>query len=249
MTRGASDREALLWQSTKDVLAQLAPTLVLAVYRSAVLHWFNLEILRRLEGGLRPGDLPGDSSAEDGLTIDELYTALVNLPFVERYGRRSSAEPQGSSSFALHELTRKIVLEHLWKFEHDFVLSFANEAAELFLALQASDKANAFVYVLERLHHLLLVDEHAALSELRDRIAQAGTKGELGQLHALARIPAEHASAGRLSSPATQWADVLLGYSLAVAGEYERAQKILQRVRDRGKAGFPLWDRRESRQP
>lgn len=234
MTTSASDREAHLWQNTKDVLAQLAPNLVLAVYRSAVLHWFNLEILRRLEGGELPRDLPGDTSAEDGFTIDELYTTLVDLPFVEVYGRRFSAEPQGGSSFALHDLTRKIVLEHLWAFEQDFVRSFSNEAAKLFLALQTSDKANAFVYVLERLHHLLLVDEQAALSELRDRIAQAGRKGEFGQLHALARIPAEHASAGRLSSPATQWADVLLAYSLAVAGENEGAPEILQGVRDRG---------------
>ena len=127
--------------------------------------------------------------------------------------------------------------------------SFSSEAAELFHALQTSNEADAFVYVLERLYHLLLVDEKAALSELRDRIAQAGRKGEFGQLHALARIPAEHVSTGRLSSPATQWADVLLGYSLAVAGEYEVSAQFAPRSSGpSGRQFSSSWDRREPRQ-
>lgn len=234
MTDSMNGREALLWQSTKEILAALPSPVSLAVYRSAILHWFDLEILRRLQSGQLPRDLPGESSAEAELTIDEIFATLVKLPFVEAYRTRFSAELDEGRAFAIHELTRKIILQQLWKSEENFVRSFSSEAAELFRSLENSDKARASVYVLERLYHLLLVDEEATLSELRDRIAEAGRKGEFGQLQAIACVPAEHVSAGRLSTPATLWADVLLGYSLAVAGALEKGQDILEGVRDRG---------------
>ena len=234
MTDSMNGREAHLWQSTREILAALPSSVSLAVYRSAILHWFNLEILLRLRRGQLPHELPGESSAGDRPATDEFFATLIKLPFVEAYGTRFSAEPDESRSFAIHELTRKIILQHLWKFEEDFVRSFSREAAELYHVLENSDETKASIYVLERLYHLLLVDEEAALSELRDRMAKAGRKGEFGQLQALARVPAEHVSSGRLSTPAAQWANVLFGYSLAVAGALDKAQDILEEVRDRG---------------
>lgn len=225
-----NDREARLLEDTKDILAQLPPPVVLAVYRAAVLHWFNLELLQSLQGGRLPRDLSEERLEEDGLTIDQIYEILVTLPFVEPYGGSVPAEPY-RDSFALHELTRKVVLEFLWKCENEFVRSFSGEAAELFHVLQTANNTDAFVYMLEWLYHLLLSDEQKALSELQDRITQADRKGQFGQLHSLARMPGEHASAGRLSSSAAQWADVLLARSLVLAGESEEAEEILQRVR------------------
>jgi len=240
MTSGANDPEARLLEVTKDVLAQLPSPIALAVYRSAVLHWFNLELLQSLKAGRLPRDLPGERFEEDSLTIDQVYEVLLTLPFVEPYGGPHPAEAY-KDSFALHELTRKVVLDFLWKFENDFVRSFSGEAAELFYTLQAGDNTNGFVYVLEWLYHLLLSDEQKAFSELWDRITDAGRKGQFGQLHLLARMPMEHASAGRLSIPGTQWAHLLLARSLALAGEFEEAEEILQRVRcqdDRKLAGL-----------
>ena len=224
-----NDREARLLEDAKDILAQLPPPVVLAVYRAAVLHWFSLELLQSLQGSRLPRDLPGKRLEEDGLTIDQIYEVLVTLPFVEPYGGSVPAEPY-RGSFALHELTRKVLLEHLWKCENEFVRSFSGEAAELFHTFQTTNNDDAFVYMLEWLYHLFLSDEQKALSELQDRITQAGRRGEFGQLHSLARMPKEHASAGRLSSSAAQWADVLLARSLVLAGE-SKAEKILERVR------------------
>jgi tetratricopeptide (TPR) repeat protein len=232
MTSGVNDREARLLEDTKDILAQLPSPVVLAVYRSAVLHWFNLEFLRSLQGGPLPGELPGEKLEKDGLAIDQVYEALVTLPFVEPYGARLSAQPY-RSSYALHELTRKAILEFLWTHENEFVRNFSGEAAELFQDLQTADNNDAFIYTLEWLYHLLLVDEQKAFSELQERITQVGRKGQFGQLHSLARIPREHASAGRLSSSGAQWADVLHARSLVLAGKTEAAEEILQRVRDR----------------
>lgn len=232
MTRGANDREARLLEDTKDILAQLPSPVALAVYRSAVLHWFNLELLQSLNAGRLPRDLSGARFEKHGLRIDQIYQGLVTLPFVEVYSGHLSAEAY-KSSFALHELTRKVLLDFLWKCENDFVRSFSGEAAGLFHSLQTPDSTDAFVYMLEWLYHLLLVDEPKALSELQDRITQAGRKGQFGQLHSLACMPTEHASAGRLSSSAAQWADVLLARSLVLAGETEPAEEIFQRVRHR----------------
>lgn len=231
MTSGANDREARFLEDTKDILEQLPSPVAVAVYRSAVLHWFNLKLLRNLNRGRLPRDLPGERSEENGLTIDHIYEQLVALPFVEPYGGRFSSEAY-RSSFALHELTRKVVLDFLWKYENDFVRSFSCEAAELFHSLGTSDDTDASIYIVEWLYHLLLVDESKALSELQERITQAGRQGQFEQLHSLARIPDEHASAGRLSSAAAQWADVLLARSLVLAGEDTVAEKILERVRN-----------------
>jgi len=86
MTSGANDPEARLLEVTKDVLAQLPSPIALAVYRSAVLHWFNLELLQSLKAGRLPRDLPGERFEEDSLTIDQVYEVLLTLPFVEPYG-------------------------------------------------------------------------------------------------------------------------------------------------------------------
>ena len=96
----AATDEKRRWLVTENLLNSLPPDLTQMAWAAAIPHWFDADIL----AALRP-ELKGRAAG--------LYAQLQTLPFVEPFEGRG---------YNVHELTRKLMLAHLWQ-EHREKLS------------------------------------------------------------------------------------------------------------------------------
>ncbi|MBE0681344.1 MAG: tetratricopeptide repeat protein [Anaerolineales bacterium] len=90
---GAKTEDEKTWLTTKRLIDSLPDDLQTLVYSAAIPHWFDARTLRVL-------------NPELGRRINGLYSKLQKLPFVEPF------EGRGHN---IHELTRRLILDYLWK--------------------------------------------------------------------------------------------------------------------------------------
>lgn len=89
----AKTEDEKTWLTTKRLIDSLPEDLQTLVFSAAIPHWFDAKLLRTLHPEL-------------GRRINSLYSKLQKLPFVEPYEGRG---------YNIHELTRRLILEYLWK--------------------------------------------------------------------------------------------------------------------------------------
>ena len=126
-----SERDRRPAEATQQFLERLPPSLAEAVRAAAVPHWFDEEVLTRML------NLPAEKGAD-------LNARLAEMPFVQ---------PVAGRGYALHELTRRLLLEDLWRERREDFRAWSRRAAETFEA-RAGD-ADA---LLEAVYHRLVAD-------------------------------------------------------------------------------------------
>ncbi len=98
------------WIVTENLLNSLRPDLAQLAYAATIPHWFDAGILAALRPAL----------AEQA---EKLYADLQRLPFVEPFARRGHN---------VHELTRRLMLAHLWQSNREEFVALSRRAAEYF---------------------------------------------------------------------------------------------------------------------
>lgn len=136
------------WIITENLLNELPSDLASLVWSAAVTHWFTPEILVALRPELQ-------------LQIAELYSELLKLSFVEVFPDKG---------YNIHELTRKLMLEHLWKTNQEEFLLLSARAVDYF----AND--NKSEGQIEWLYHLVVVDFTNQGKEQLKNLVQAWKK-------------------------------------------------------------------------
>ena len=130
LTTATSENEKN-WLITKNLLENLPAALERVVWVAAIPHWFNAEILAAL--------LLVDTEASE-----KLYTRLQELPFVE---------PFLGKGFNVHDVIRRLLLQHLWLERHEEFKILSMRAADYF-----SRKDDAPDEIMEYIYHLWSTD-------------------------------------------------------------------------------------------
>jgi len=128
--RAAKTADERDWIVTEDLLNTLSPDLRSLTWAAAIPHWFDADIL----AALRP-------ELKDRAT--QLYADLQTLPFVEVFPERGHN---------IHELTRRLMLDHLWRDNPDEFRALSARAAEFFAG---TDEISRQV---ESIYHLIVAE-------------------------------------------------------------------------------------------
>jgi tetratricopeptide (TPR) repeat protein len=144
----AKNDEERTWIITENLLNSLPKNLASLTWAAAIPHWFTPDILAALRPELKR-------------QILELYSELLKLSFVEVFPERG---------YNIHELTRKLMLENLWKNNQDEFISLSARAVDYF----AND--NKAEEQIESLYHLVVVDFANQGKEQLNNLAQAWKK-------------------------------------------------------------------------
>ncbi|MGF2011894.1 tetratricopeptide repeat protein [Nostoc sp. DedVER01b] len=178
----AQTDEERSWIVTESLLSTLSPELASAAYAAAVPHWFNADIL----AALRP-ELQAQSS--------QLYTELQTLPFVEEFFGRGHN---------VHDLTRNLMLKHLWHEHQDEFLTLSQRAAEYFFSSNERQKTitEQPETQIEWLYHLIVVDREWKGSEFWDLAQKWNNNFRVAELESLITTLLEQIAAERVATPA-----------------------------------------------
>ena len=124
------ERERIVAEATRGFLAVLPPDLAETVRAAAIPHWFDAALLAALL------ELPQDEA-------DRRYAALQEMPFVQAVAGRGHA---------LHELTRRLLLDELWAGREADFRAWSRRAAGFF---DSQDDETARI---EAIYHWLAAD-------------------------------------------------------------------------------------------
>lgn len=170
----AQTTEERAWIATEDLLNGLPSDLSSAAWAAAIPHWFDADIL----GALRP---------ELKESAQQLYASLQPLPFVEVFSGRGCN---------IHELTRKVMLDHLWRNDSEEFRAISARAAEYF---SGDDKPERKI---EWLYHLVVADAANGADEFRKLDEEWSNTFRYSELAALANVLLEHAESNRITGRA-----------------------------------------------
>lgn len=179
-------RELLALEFILDTLdADLRP----AVQVAAIPHWFDEEF----------------AAALLQISIGEaqrIVDALKAFSFVEPFPGRG---------YNVHERTRALLLERLWSHDRQTYREFSQRAeryadARSKLAPDANARGAATpVWTIEAIYHCFMVDQRQALDRMNDAAWDWIRADRYDRLEAMARVIAEHSTAGRLGDEARSW--------------------------------------------
>jgi tetratricopeptide (TPR) repeat protein len=167
------------WLTMAFSLETLPPGVQATVWAAAVPHWFD----RRLLAALLETDL--------GL---EEWKALLGLSFVELYPGRGHA---------LHERSRTLLLDRLWRTDPDRFRALSRRAA----AYSARQDIRDPNWRIEAIYHRLVAEPEAGTGDL----INTGWEWQnpplfaYDQMQALARAAREHLDGGRLAERGAAW--------------------------------------------
>ena len=169
----AQTDEERSWIVTESLLATLSPELAAAAWAAVVPHWFNAEIL----AALRP-ELQAQSS--------QLYTKLQALSFVEEFADRGHD---------VHDLTRNLMLKHLWQEHQDEFITLSQRAAEYFGRNNQQPETQ-----IEWLYHLIVVDREWKGSEFWNLAQNWDNSFRVAELESLIAALLEQIAAERVET-------------------------------------------------
>jgi tetratricopeptide (TPR) repeat protein len=129
------------WIVTEMRLAGLAEEVQSMVWAAAIGHWFDAEILAVLRPELK------DRSSQ-------LYEELQKLSFVETFG---------DTAYKLHDLTRRLMLDQLWKENLEEFQVLSRRAADYFSARSEEIRDR-----IEAIYHWIGCDVQRGAQELHD---------------------------------------------------------------------------------
>ncbi|AFZ03642.1 tetratricopeptide repeat protein [Calothrix sp. PCC 6303] len=171
LTEAKSDSERA-WIVTQSLLDALPAELSQMIWAAAIPHWFDGNIL----AALRP---------EFATQADELYIKIQSLSFVEVFAERG---------YNIHELTRKLILDHLWEENKEEFLTLSLRLSEYF---QNQDTAEAKI---EWLYHLAVTDTDGAGNTIDNYFIDLNNSFRYGEIETLANVLLEQVAANRVNS-------------------------------------------------
>jgi hypothetical protein len=191
------DRE---WMTLEFSLERVAPLVREAVCAAAIPHWFDGHFLDALL------DRPGFSHSPE-------FEDLVALSFVEPFPGRG---------YNIHERTRALLLDHVWRDEPDRYQKLSSRAADYCSGQNQADT----IWRLEKIYHLLVAEPEQGATALQRTGWQWHYSPNFAyeKVEALGRAAREHAEGGRLSARGLGWTlfwEALLDY------DYSRFQSAL----------------------
>jgi large subunit ribosomal protein L23 len=170
--------EDLQWRKIQDLLEPFSPELFEAVKVVSIPHWF-------------------DESFFDALILEvnkkdrsSFYQLLKQFSFVEVFSKRKAS---------IHQLTRKIILNHLWNGERDKFMMLSKRAADYLSQLVKDDIPENTV---EWLYHLVVVDPNKAVEEIKTLGSSWNNSFRYSDLEFLANTLFERIKENRLQDSA-----------------------------------------------
>ena len=186
-------------------VAMLPIDLWRAVEAAAVPHWFNILFLDALLG--KESDL--------------LYEELLKLSFVEQIPGRG---------YAIHERTRNLLLDQLWRNNPDRFRQLSEFAAD-HCAQQAALTEN-IEWQAEEIYHRMISNPRAGVDGLR----ALATKWANYEYHTyeeieyIVQLASEHINAGRLSGEGAAWTRLWQARLALIFGRPELAPAALDQI-------------------
>ncbi|MCX6033294.1 MAG: tetratricopeptide repeat protein [Chloroflexi bacterium] len=171
------EREQIVAEATRGFLAVRPPELAETVRAAAIPHWFDAPLLAALLA------LPPDEAGRR-------YAALQEMPFVQAVGDRGHA---------LHELTRRLLLDELWAERPADFRAWSRRAADYFDG-QTDDTAR-----IEAIYHWLVADPGRGADLFWEWDAEWSNTFRYNLVYALVQAGLEHDAAGRLAGRAKGW--------------------------------------------
>ncbi|MBI5876545.1 MAG: tetratricopeptide repeat protein [Chloroflexi bacterium] len=203
MQSAASDDERH-WLVTQSLLSTLPVEVAATVYAAAIPHWFTSDVLAALQPDLRAH-------------IGDFYTAIQALPFVEPFQGRGHN---------IHELTRRVILQHLWQNDRDAFVRLSQHATDYFSSIANDERYIA----IERVYHLVVVDTERGTDEVWGIGADWYNRFDYAAVDGLARAVREHADAGRVKGRVRGWSAYFGGLIAERGYNYSRASALYAEV-------------------
>jgi tetratricopeptide (TPR) repeat protein len=199
----AAPEQERAWLTMEFSLQSLPESIREMVWAAAVPHWFDREYLAALLGRT-----PSEAD----------YAALLELSYVEVYPGRGHA---------IHEHSRKLLLDKLWQTDRKRYRQFATRAA----AHCSRKNQRDALWKVEWIYHRLLSKPEAGTQALIHHGWQWQNSPQFAydKLEMLARAAEEHREAGRLDRRAAAWALFWQALIDQVYSRYREAkEKLLQ---------------------
>ncbi len=160
----AQSAQERTWIITESLLNSLPDDLRSMVWAAAIPHWFDEKIL----AALRP---------EFAQQSARLYADLQTLPFVEVFQGRGHN---------IHELTRKVMLEHLWNEKRDEYRVLSQRAADYFGQDEITENR------IESIYHRVIANPEQGAKEFWEQGAAWNDSFNYAELNSLSESVLEH---------------------------------------------------------
>jgi tetratricopeptide (TPR) repeat protein len=165
------------WIVTENLLDQMSPDLRSITWAAAIPHWFDADILAALRPELR------DRAAQ-------IYTDLQTISFVEVFPERGHN---------IHELTRRLMLEHLWRENPDEFRALSARAAEYFARREEN------TWQIESVYHLIVAEPDKGADAVWVLGANLNNAFRFAELETLVTTLLEQVTTGRVVGRARAW--------------------------------------------
>lgn len=195
------EREQIVADATRSFLAVLPPDLAETVRAAAIPHWFDAALLAALL------ELPQKKA-------DRRYATLQEMPFVQ---------PVGGRGHALHELTRRLLLDELWAGRQADFRAWSHRAARYFDRQANDDTAR-----IEAIYHWLAADPDRGAYLVWGQGATWNNTFRYNLVFALIQAGLEHDAGGRLASRARGWVYYCKGLLHTLYSENREAAESLR---------------------
>jgi tetratricopeptide (TPR) repeat protein len=204
------------WLAMEMSLNALSPTLQAAVWAAAIPHWFDEPFLFALLTEAERQTL----AAEDG------FNKLTALSFVEIFPERG---------YNVHERTRELLRERLWRTEQRRYQELSRRAAA-YCAGQDQEESG---WRVEKIYHRLLADEPLAVYEFSEQGIAWHNSFQYDKVELLTRPILAAVAAGRIQNGDTiAWAyfwqgSLDIGYSRNRQAKKNLEQALMQKTSGR----------------
>jgi tetratricopeptide (TPR) repeat protein len=196
-TTSESERD---WLVMEFSLQNLSDVLRQAVWAAAIPHWFDHAYLNAVLGfSLK----------------DEDFYALTELSFVEVFPGRG---------FNIHERSRNLLLDHLWKNNKARYQKLSKRAATF---CKKQDQTIA-AWRIENLYHGLLANNATAKQSFISQALAWSNNFQYDNLESLTHVILEAESSSKLTGEVTAWAAFWQARLDIIFSRYSSAQELLQ---------------------
>jgi len=191
------------WILLELQMSQMSEDLVSMLWAAAIPHFFDANILAALKPEL----------AEQA---ERLYEDLKSLTFVEEFPNQG---------YNIHELTRNVLLNKLWRDDREEFLRLSQRAADYFFEEKTSSEKDV-----EFCYHEILSEGKAQTGKLLDRTIDWWTYYQVDRMQAALQGVLEHERADRLDSFGKGFSLYLQGLIEIRSGNYAEAESFFIRV-------------------
>ena len=173
-----------LWLTLEHGLNAQPEVVQNAVWAAAIPHWFDESFLAALLG-------------------DEEFARLAAVDGWATLLKQSYVEPFPGHGYNVHERSRDVLLDRLWRTEPDRFRELSRRAAAYCNAQDQADPA----WTIERIYHFLISDPDEGADQLTDMgwEWQNSPNFAYDLVEALTRAAREHVDAGRLEGRGRAW--------------------------------------------